>query len=179
MCARCLSQASITLTSRRLGCSLNDDVEELVPVGRLEPGEHHGETLNLLDDATLDVECLSPALVWIWDQVYLQEALLHQIVEIVVIAELLAAELVLLLQALKLLARLRNRVKHVRVEEVANLFVIVLQGLEDQQGRYYEEDLGVSLLEELSKLFMFLRSSLDYLRKVQKLVTFLRIQEIR
>jgi hypothetical protein len=84
-----------------------------------------------------------------------------------------------LLQALKLLARLRNRVKHVRVEEVANLFVIVLQGLEDQQGRYYEEDLGVSLLEELRKLFMFLRSSLDYLRKVQKLVTFLRIQEIR
>ena len=84
-----------------------------------------------------------------------------------------------MLQALKLLARLRNRVKHVRVEEVANLFVIVLQGLEDQQGRYYEEDLGVSLLEELRKLFMFLRSSLDYLRKVQKLVTFLRIQEIR
>jgi hypothetical protein len=84
-----------------------------------------------------------------------------------------------LLQALKLLARLRNRVKHIGVEEVANLFVIVLQGLEDQQGRYYEEDLGVSLLEELRKLFMFLRSSLDYLRKVQKLVTFLRIQEIR
>ena len=84
-----------------------------------------------------------------------------------------------MLQALKLLARLRNRVKHIGVEEVANLFVIVLQGLEDQQGRYYEEDLGVSLLEELRKLFMFLRSSLDYLRKVQKLVTFLRIQEIR
>lgn len=84
-----------------------------------------------------------------------------------------------MLQALKLLARLRNRVKHIGVEEVANLFVIVLQGLEDQQGRYYEEDLGVSLLEELCKLFMFLRSSLDYLRKVQKLVTFLRIQEIR
>lgn len=80
-----------------------------------------------------------------------------------------------MLQALKLLAGLRNRVKHVRVEEVANFFVIVLQGLEDQQGRYYEEDLGVSLLEELRKLFMFLRSSLDYLRKVQKLVTFLRI----
>jgi hypothetical protein len=37
-----------------------------------------------------------------------------------------------LLQALKLLARLGNRVKHVRVEEVANLFVIVLQWLEDQ-----------------------------------------------
>jgi hypothetical protein len=84
-----------------------------------------------------------------------------------------------LLQALKLLARLRNRVKHIGVEEVANLFVIILQGLEDQQGRYYEEDLRVSLLEELRKLFMFLRSSLDYLRKVQKLVTFLRIQEIR
>ena len=63
MCARCLSQASITLTSRRVGCSLDDDVEELVPVGRLKPGEHHGETLYLLDDAPLDVECLSPALV--------------------------------------------------------------------------------------------------------------------
>ena len=84
-----------------------------------------------------------------------------------------------MLQALKLLARLRNRVKHIGVEEVANFLVIVLQGLENQQGRYYEEDLGVSLLEELRKLFMFLRSSLDYLRKVQKLVTFLRIQEIR
>ena len=84
-----------------------------------------------------------------------------------------------MLQALKLLAGLRDRVKHVRVEEVANFLVVVLQGLQDQQGRYYEEDLGVSLLEELRKLFMFLRSSLDYLRKVQELVTFLRIQEIR
>lgn len=100
MCARCLSQASITLTSRRLCWSLDDDVEELVPVSWLEPGEHHCETLNLLDDAPLDVECLSPPFVWIWHQVYLQKALLHQIVEIIIIAKLLAAEFVLLLQAL-------------------------------------------------------------------------------
>ena len=63
MCARYLSQASINLTSRRYARSLDDDVEELVPVSWLEPGEHHGETFNLLDDAPLDVEGLSPPLV--------------------------------------------------------------------------------------------------------------------
>lgn len=44
-------------------CSLDDDVEELVPVCRLEAGEAHGETLDFLYYVILYVKVLHPAFV--------------------------------------------------------------------------------------------------------------------
>lgn len=78
-------------------CSFNDDVEEFIPVGRLEPREHHGESLNLFYYATLYVKRLTPTLVVVSHQLYLQEALLHQIIEVVIVAKFSSAELVFLL----------------------------------------------------------------------------------
>lgn len=112
--------------------SLDDDVEELVPIGWFEAREAHGESLDLLDDTSLDVEGLAPALVRVGRQLDLQQALLNQVVEIVVVSHLRAPTLVLPLQGLQLLALLRHRIEHVRVEEMANLFVVVLKALEDQ-----------------------------------------------
>ena len=52
-------------------CSLDDDVEELVPVCWLEPRQHHGKALYFLDNAALYVESLTPALVRVSHQIYL------------------------------------------------------------------------------------------------------------
>lgn len=126
--------------------SLDDNIEELVPVGWFEARETHGESLDLLDDASFDIEGLAPPFVGVSCQLDLKQALLDQVVEIVVVSHLRAPALVLPLQGLQLLALLSYRVEHVRVEEMANLFVVVLETLEDEQGGDYEEDFGVSLL---------------------------------
>ncbi len=44
-------------------CSLNDNIEELVPVCRLKTGQAHGETLDFFYYVVLDVKVFDPAFV--------------------------------------------------------------------------------------------------------------------
>ena len=76
---------------------------------------------------------------------------------------------------LSLLSRL---VEHVWVKEVADFFIIVFQAFQYQEGRNVEKDLGVSLLELLRKLGVFLGCRFDNLRKVQELVAFFVINKV-
>jgi len=51
--------------------SFYDDVEEFIPIGRLESREHHSESLNLFYNATLDIKCFTPTLIVVSHQLYL------------------------------------------------------------------------------------------------------------
>ena len=51
----CFSRANLIYNKL---CSLDDDVEELIPVGRLEATQAHGEALDLLDDLILHIDVL-------------------------------------------------------------------------------------------------------------------------
>ena len=69
-------------------------------------------------------------------------------------------------------------VEHVGVKEIADLFIIVFQAFEYQEGRNVEKDLGVALLQLLSKLRVLLGRRLNHLREVEQLVAFFVIDEV-
>ena len=75
----------------------------------------------------------------------LNETLLEQIIEFVA-AELLLALLVGFLQFKHNFAFLGVWIIHVWVKEATNLLIVVLETLQDEQLRYNEEDLCVTLL---------------------------------
>jgi hypothetical protein len=56
---------------------------------------------------------------------------------------------------------------HFGIEVTANLLVIVLETLQDQQLRDDKEDLGVTLLELLCELAVFLSGGLNNLAKME------------
>ena len=91
---------------------------------------------------------------------------------------LLLPLLVYFLQLQHNLPLLRRSIIHVRVKEATNLLVIVLKAFQDEQLRYNEEDLGVSLLELLRELPVFLTGRLDHLAEVQQLIECFTVQEI-
>lgn len=117
----------------KLGClgrSLNDHVQELVPVSGLESADLHGEDLNVFHKCLLYVK-FSHYLLLLVGNFHFDEQLLHQIIEIVH-AVLLAAYLVHRPQVDHALARVSRVVAHVRVEEGADVLVVILQTLQDQ-----------------------------------------------
>ena len=107
----------------------------------------------------------------------LDEALLEEIIEFVA-AVLLLPLLVYFLELDHHLALLRRRIIHVWVEEATNLLVVILQALQNQQLRYNEEDLRVSLLQLLRKLPVLLARRLDHLAEVQQLIECFTVQEV-
>jgi hypothetical protein len=76
------------------------------------------------------------------------------------------------------LALLGLRVIHIGVKEAADLLVVVLEALQDEQLRDDEEDLGVALLELLRELAVLLARGLNDLAEVQQLVESLAVEEI-
>lgn len=80
-----------------------------------------------------------------WGQFGLQENLLDQVVVLEGGAHLDAALLVVLLEILELLPLRRTLVKHIWVEEGTDVLVIALQGFQNQQRRYDEEDLCLTV----------------------------------
>lgn len=56
--------------------SLDDDVEELVPVGRLEATQAHSEALDLLDDLVLHVN-IRLQLLLVFAEWHLKDALFY------------------------------------------------------------------------------------------------------
>ena len=91
---------------------------------------------------------------------------------------LLLPLLVYFLQFHHHLSLLRRRIIHVRVKEATNLLVVILQAFQNQQLRYNEEDLRVSLLQLLRKLPVFLPRRLDHLTEVQQLIECFAVQEV-
>ena len=71
------------------------------------------------------------------------------------------------------------RVVHIWIEEAADLLIVVLQTLEDQQLWDDEENFSVSLFDLLGELFVLFSRRLDYLGEMDELVTFFRVQEVR
>jgi hypothetical protein len=80
---------------------------------------------------------------------------------------LLPSSLVFPLKGLELLSLFGCCIEHVRIEEVADLFIIVLQGLEDKEGGYYKEDFGIALFEKFSKLLVLLCCRLNNLGEMK------------
>ena len=76
------------------------------------------------------------------------------------------------------LAFLGARVIHVGIEEATNLFVVVLETLQDEQLWYNEEYLSVTLLELLKELSVLFSCRLNYLREMQKLIERLAVEEV-
>jgi len=91
---------------------------------------------------------------------------------------LLLPLLVYFLQFHHHLSLLRRRIIHVWVKEATNLLVVILQAFQNQQLRYNEEDLRVSLLQLLRKLPVFLPRCLDHLTEVQQLIECFTVQEV-
>lgn len=50
---------------------------------------------------------------------------------------------------------------------MADLFIIVLQGLEDKERGYYKEDFGIALFEKFSKLLVLLCCRLNNLGEMK------------
>ena len=105
--------------------SLDNDIEELVPISRLEPTQTHTESFNFFNYLVLHIVfCLLLLLFLI--QRYLQQTLLDQIIIVKGAAHLDAACLVVLLESNQLLTLSSRFVKHVRIEERTNVFVVPL-----------------------------------------------------
>jgi len=159
-----------------LGRSLNDHVKELVPVSGLESADLHGEDLNVFHKCLLYVK-FSHDLLLLFGDLHFDEQLLHQIIE-VVHAVLLAANLVDLPQVSHALARVSCAVAHVRVKEGADVLVVILKTLQDQQTGNNDEYLGVALLQLFREGLVLLRSGFNHLTEVQKLVHLLGVKEV-
>ena len=87
-------------------CSLDNHVEEFVPIGGLKPRETHREPLYLLYYVVFDIQVVNPAFISVRCQVYLQEALFNEVVKVVVVAQLYTTQLVLSLELAQLLTLL-------------------------------------------------------------------------
>ena len=147
--------------------SFYNNIKEFVPVSGFESAQAHGKSLYFFDSFGLDLQILLPSLVAVFDEFHFEQAFLHQVVVVVVVSHLAFAAFVFQLEHLQLLALLRVRVEHVWVEEAADLLVVILQRLQYQQRRDYEEYLAVSLFKLLSKLLVLLSSRLNNRRKMQ------------
>ena len=88
---------------------------------------------------------------------------------------LFPAVFVNLLQVGHLFTGVCGLVTHVREEEHTDVFIIIFERFKNQEGRNYEEDLGVTLLQLFCKLLMLLRRRLDHLAEMQKLVALLAV----
>lgn len=66
----------------------------------------------------------------------------------------------------------------VGVEVVYDFLVVLLNALKDQQCWNYHEDFGVSLLQLLLKLGVFVGCRLNHLREVQQLRQLLVVHEV-
>lgn len=103
--------------------SLDDDVEELVPVSRLEATQAHSEALDLLDDLVLHVD-ISLQFLLVLAERHLKDAFFYQIIVVEGAVHLLATFLVVLTQRHKLLALGRLLVEHVWIEERTYVFIV-------------------------------------------------------
>ena len=158
-------------------CSLDDDVEEAVPVRRLEPAKLHRQALNVLDHTLLDVARFLEGLLR-FGQRHLEDTLLNQIIVIEVVPHARASSLVALAQVLELRALRRRLVEHVRVEERTYVLVVAFQTLEDQQRRYDEEDLRLAHLQLLREGLVLLPRGLNHRGEVNELVALLVVHEV-
>jgi hypothetical protein len=61
---------------------------------------------------------------------------------------------------------------------VADLLIIVLEGLQDQQRWNNEEYLCISLFKQLRKLLVLISGRFNYLREMEQLVALFRVQEV-
>ena len=115
------------------GCSseysLDDDVEELVPVSWLETTETHGEAADLFDESAFEVE-LFHFLFVLLTQLNFNQALFNQVVEFVA-TQFLTASFVDIFAFLHDFSLFRIAVNHVGVEETTNFFVIVFKAFQD------------------------------------------------
>ena len=107
--------------------SLDDDVEEFVPVGWLETTETHSESTDLLDQSAFEVELLHFLFVLL-AQLHLDEAPLHQVVEFIA-TELLTASFVDRFALLYDFSLFRIAVNHIGVEETTDFFVVIFYAL--------------------------------------------------
>lgn len=145
--------------------SLDNNIEELIPIGGLEAAQLHGQALDFSDHLDLQVQVFVQLLVGRSER-HFDDALLEQVVEL--ITAVLAAQVrVQSPQFNHLFALISFSVVHVWVKYTADLLVVVLQRLENQQRGDVKEDLGVPLLELLRELLMLLACSLDHLREVK------------
>ena len=111
--------------------SLNYDIEEFVPVCWFETTQTHSQTLYLLDDFILHIVFNILILLW-FGQWYLQQAFLYKIIVVETAAHLLTSHLVVSSQLLKLTCLRALLIKHIWVEERADILVIALQTLQNQ-----------------------------------------------
>jgi len=112
------------ICGRKARCSLDDYIEELVPVCRLVPAQLHRKSLNLFYQQPLDLHLLR-CLRFCYRQRYLNQALLHQIIQLVT-PVLTAQALVYAFQFKYLPALFSLLLVHLWVEEAADLSVIIL-----------------------------------------------------
>ena len=63
----CCSRFAYNLSNAcsRVSCSLDDNIEEFVPVRRLKAGKAHGETLDFLYYVVLYVKVFDPTFIWV------------------------------------------------------------------------------------------------------------------
>ena len=117
------------ICGRKVCCSLDDYIEELVPISRLVPAQLHCKSLNLFNQQSFDLNLLC-CLCFCHCQRHLNQALLHQIIQLVA-AVLSAQSLVDQFQFLYLPALVSVYLIHLWVKETADLPVVVLQRLQN------------------------------------------------
>lgn len=103
----------------------------------------HREAFDFLNDGLVDF-AVSFLLCFVLGELDVQNALLYQVIIVERVLHFAAPCFVRLPQILILSALHSSLVEHVWVEEAANVFVVSLQRLQDQQRRDDEEDLSLS-----------------------------------
>ena len=78
------SASLVEWLSYMFACSLDDDVEEAVPVGRLEPAKLHRQALDVLDHTLLDVALFLEGLLRLGER-HLKDTLLNEIIVVEVV----------------------------------------------------------------------------------------------
>ena len=79
----------------------------------------------------------------------LKQAFFDEVIILKATTHFLSSLLVVLLQVLQLLALQRLLVKHIGIEERADIFIVALEALQDQQRRNYKENLRLPALQLL------------------------------
>lgn len=70
----------------RFSGSLDDNIEELVPVRRFKAGKAHRETLDFLYYVVFYVKVINPTFVRVSHEFDLEQAFLYQIIEVIIVA---------------------------------------------------------------------------------------------
>ena len=124
-----MTAATARKSSEDMASSTYDDIKKFIPIRRLKPTQAHCQAFYFLD-YFINILAVKQLLL-IRLQIYNYYALFYQIIEVVVVAMALSAIVIQHFQFLELLALLQLLIIHVWVEVGADLFVVVLQTLQD------------------------------------------------